>query len=471
MPLAAPPVESPALDTAERIRSTDPRVRRTLRYSIIEGACYSVMVGAGETYFVPYALFLGGSNFTIGLFVALPIFVGSLSQILSERLLAWVGTRKRLIASSVALQIFSFLPMLLVERLATQHRAELLLAIVCFYWSCGLVLGPSWSSWLGDLVPDRSRGAYFGRRSRYIQISTFFSIAGSGVTLFFFQQAGREMAGFTAVFGIAAAARTASLVFLLLHWEPAMLYPPTRRALSSVAAVLGNPHQRVLIVYLAFMSFGVYVSAPYFSAFMLRSTANNGLEWSYVTFTLVNGITMFFKFVFLPLWGTAADRFGARKCLVLAAWMVSVLPLLWLCPRTDPYFYFTVVCFTQTWGGLAWAGHELCAFNFLLDSALPSERPRLVASMNIVNGCMVFLGSMTGAVAVSVAPEGIHPFLLVFLLSGLCRFAVCGTLAHRLREVRVVEKISYRSLFFRVSSVRPTIGPVLRFFVLPLRKA
>ena len=59
------------------------RTRRTLRYSICDGVGYAVMVGAAETYFVPYAIFLGTDNFVLGLLVALPMCLGSLSQIFS----------------------------------------------------------------------------------------------------------------------------------------------------------------------------------------------------------------------------------------------------------------------------------------------------------------------------------------------------------------------------------------------------
>jgi MFS family permease len=216
------------------------------------------------------------------------------------------------------------------------------------------------------------------------------------------------------------------------------------------------------------MNLAVYLAAPFFSAYMLRSPEEEGLGWSYVTFTLVQGIAVFFKFVFLPLWGRSADVFGSRKCLVLSAWIVSTLPLFWLVPG-GPGLQLAMIALAQTWGGFAWAGHELCSFHFLLDSAKPAERPRLVASMNILNGFMVFLGSGLGAVAVSVGPASVNSFLLVFFLSGAARFAVCALFVRRLREVRVVEKISYRSLFFRVSSVRASAGPVLRFFVLPAR--
>src|SRR5262249_8759208 len=160
-------------------------------------------------------------------------------------------------------------------------------------------------------------------------------------------------------------------------------------------------------------NFGVYLAAPFFSTFMLRPVKDSGLGWSYVTYTAINAITVFGKFLFLPLWGKAADRFGARKCLVLAAWFLCTLPLFWLFPSSHARLYIGMICLAQLFGGFAWAGHELCSFNFLLDSALARDRPRLVASMNILNGIMVFLGSTTGAVLVSLNPLPFNSFQTV----------------------------------------------------------
>jgi len=236
-----------------------------------------------------------------------------------------------------------------------------------------------------------------------------------------------------------------------------------------VAETMRDRGHRLLVLYLSLVSFALNLSAPYFSAYLLRPAAEHGLAWSYLAFTLVNAITAFFKFLFLPVWGRTADRFGSRKCLVLASWLLSTLPLFWLLPpalRLGP----AAICLGQAWAGFVMAGHELSSFNFLLDSSQPAVRPRLVASMNMINGLMVFLGSATGGAAVSLAPRWANPFILVFVLSVLARFAVCAALAGRLREVRIVERIGYRSLFFRVSLARAQFGPLLRFFLVPKEK-
>jgi hypothetical protein len=46
---------------------------------------------------------------------------------------------------------------------------------------------------------------------------------------------------------------------------------------------------------------------------------------------------------------------------------------------------------------------------------------------------------------------------------------VCGALLGRLRDVHVAEPITYRSLFFRISTMRSQAGFGLRFFVFPTR--
>ena len=80
---------------------------------------------------------------------------------------------------------------------------------------------------------------------------------------------------------------------------------------------------------------------------------------------------------------------------------------------------------------------------------------------------MIFLGSSLGALVVWALAGRIHPFMGVFFLSSLVRFTNCFSLLPLLREVRQVEAISYRSLFFRVSGVRAGLGPGVRFFLLP----
>ena len=74
--------------------SKDPIVDRALRHSIRDGMAFSVQVGAGETYFSAFALFLRATAPQVALLSTLPPLLGSLAQIFS----AWLGSflgRKR----------------------------------------------------------------------------------------------------------------------------------------------------------------------------------------------------------------------------------------------------------------------------------------------------------------------------------------------------------------------------------------
>ncbi|MEW5739477.1 MAG: MFS transporter [Myxococcota bacterium] len=445
--------------------------RRTLTLSILDGVFYSVMVGAGETYFSPYAIALGASNLVLGLLLGLPVLVGSLSQIFSERLLGLLGTRRRVLVLSVALQAACFVPMIAVSFTSSPLRAVAFLGLVCAYWIFQLIAGPAWSSLMGDLVPEATRGAYFARRSRYLQLATFLTMLLAGAALTAFRERGLPLEGFAAVFLVAMAARLVSMGFLWRHHEPPMAAPPSRRTWTMVLEVLKNPAQRRLIRYLTTMNFAVYLSAPYFAAYMLRTPDKHGLAWSYSSFTVITAISVASKFLFLPLWGHAADRFGSRKCLTLSAWLILALPLPWLFPTTSPALHFAVILVSQVWAGLAWAGHELCSFNFQLDSAPPADRARLISAINAINGVMLFLGASLGAVLVVAVPEPWNPFFVVFVASSAVRLLTCVVLLPKLKEVRVVEHISYRDLLFRVVAVRPQLGAMLRFFALPRRGA
>lgn len=447
--------------------SAPPVVRRTLTLSIFDGVFFSVMVGAAETYFSPYAIALGASNLTLGLLLALPVLVGSLAQLFSVRLLSVVGSRRRLMALFAGLQALAFLPMIAVGLSQAPARGGVFLAIVCGYFAFQLVAAPAWISLMGDLVPERERGAYFARRSRFLQLATFLSMLAAGPVLTWFRDRGETMHGFALVFVVSMASRLVSMGFLLAHHEPRCPTPLEEPPWQAVARVLREPSHRRLIRYLSTMNFSVYLSAPFFTAYMLRMPERHGLGWPYATFTLVTAISVGSKYVFLPLWGKAADRFGSRKCLALSAWLVCALPLIWLFPPEHASMFLAVIIASQVWSGFAWAGHELCSFNFVLDTARAEERGSVVAAMNAINGVMLFAGASVGALLAEAVPAGWNPFLVVFCLSSAARLATCVTLLPELKEVRVVEHISYRSLFFRIASLRPQLGAMLRLFALP----
>ena len=61
----------------------DEKIQKSLRYSIFDGAFSAAMIGFGESFFVPFALFLKATSIQIGVLSSLPQALGSLLQLFS----------------------------------------------------------------------------------------------------------------------------------------------------------------------------------------------------------------------------------------------------------------------------------------------------------------------------------------------------------------------------------------------------
>ena len=114
--------------------SKDPVVDKALRHSVRDGMAYSVQVGAGETYFSAFALFLRATAPQVALVSTLPLLLASFAQIFS----AWIGNyvgRRRLVILGCALQALLWLPILLVPVLFSGYAIPALLVLLVLYHS------------------------------------------------------------------------------------------------------------------------------------------------------------------------------------------------------------------------------------------------------------------------------------------------------------------------------------------------
>src|SRR5215468_3824546 len=182
--------------------SKDPSVDRALRHSVRDGMGYSVQVGAGETYFSAFALFLHATAAQVALLSTLPPLLGSSAQIFSAWLGGFVG-RRRLVLFGCALQALLWLAILSVPLLFGQYAVMGLLALLALYHSANNLAAPQWTSIMRDLVSERRRGRYFGYRTQVTTIWTFVALVVCGVILHEIDKTGRTYLGFVLIFGVA----------------------------------------------------------------------------------------------------------------------------------------------------------------------------------------------------------------------------------------------------------------------------
>lgn len=413
---ADPPAPAPGL--------APEAVRRGLRISVIEGAFATGHLALTSGVFLTgLALHLGAEPFHIGLLAAIPAVV-SLLGLASGGLVRRVGGRRRLTVWTSGIGRTAFL--LLVPFLLFRLRLGLtpFFAVVTAYSLMMAFTSPAWSSWMSDLVPERQRGRFFGRRNAILGMITLALTFGGSRALDWFQARdpdfGYGLAYLLAViFGLVSA--------LLLSRQPEPPLPPRpRRSLRErlFGPLLEEPGFRRLVLFLGVWFLTGALASPFYLAHLLTN-----LEFSFTAvgvYAVLGGLT---GILFQLLWGRYIDRFGAKPATVLSFGFVGVMPLLWL--FATPGFRLPI-WIDGVFNGVFWTGANLGLLNMLFALGRdPARKESYFAIFGVVVGLGTFLAALAGA-ALAQALAGMRLELLgrtwsnyhlLFLLSGLARFA------------------------------------------------
>lgn len=450
--------------------AADPVIDRSLHHSVRDAAAYSVMTGGGETYFSAFAVFLKANTTQLALLASLPSLLGSFAQLFS----AWwghrTGLRKTIVLRGVYLQAAMWLPLILLPLLFPAHAVSLFIMCVIFYYAAGHLAVPQWSSMIGDLVPERSRGRFFALRTRLASIMSFVALILAGLILNFFDAREATYSGYIAIFSSAAVARLLSAYHLhQMHDPPRSGAGFTFPAAADVLRRARHSSFARFSLFFAAMQFSVAIASPFFTLYMLRD-----LQFSYLMFMANTAASVLMQFLTLNMWGRISDRFGNRLILATTGLIIPFFPSLWLI--SSNYWYLLAL---QTTGGLVWAGFNLSAGNFVYDLVPSPKRATYVAYHNVLMSIGVFAGAVLGGWLGQALPTHIRfgdvsvswgsALLGVFLISTLIRLVIALIFIPHLREVREVPPMSASGLIFRVSGFHALAGLVFGM-VLPRRR-
>lgn len=449
--------------------SRDPKVDRSLQYSVRDGVAWSLMFGAGESYLQAFAIFLKASTAQITLLTALPSMLGSVAQLASAWVSGYAIRRKTLIFAGVLLQSAAWLPIIALAFIPGETSVALLIAAVVLYYIGGQFAAPPWSSLISDLVPERRRGRFFGRRTQLMSVMTFASLSAAGLALEFFEQRALAHWGFAAIFAVALAGRLYSLAQLMRMHEPlARLAPLTLPPLGGLLDRMRGSDFTRFALFVGFMNLTVAIASPFFALYMLRD-----LRFSYFEFTAVNAFYVLMQFAALNLWGRLSDVFGNLRVVQITSIVFPALPVLWV---LFPNFWAILVI--QVISGLAWAGFSLAVGNFLYDVVPPEKRAAYSAVHQTLSNTAVFGGALIGGVLATHAPHELQlvGYTVVFTsglwlalcTSSVARAVVIAVFLRRLRETRLVRPISATALAIRV--IRANVMAEWLFELLPGRK-
>ncbi|HTY82553.1 MAG TPA: MFS transporter, partial [Dehalococcoidales bacterium] len=246
--------------------------------------------------------------------------------------------------------------------------------------------------------------------------------------------------GFAILFGGATAARLLSFYFLTRYYEPP--FTPERADAPGVLQLirdLGGSNLGRYTLYISLVLFGMMLSGPFFSVFMLRD-----LHFSYVTFMIVTAASAIANFIALPFWGRRADRAGNLKIVKITSWLMPLVPLLWVV-NSSPYY----LVFANAFSGFVWSGFNLSAMNFVYDASAPAGRAKRIAVYNAATFIAMCVGALLGGYIAPHLPRLVgYQMHTLFLISGVARLAVIAIMLRTLVEVRHVTNIDAMRLMF-----------------------
>lgn len=434
---------------------------KTSKDIVKEGSLDAVKIGAAETYFGAFGVFLGGTPLQIGALATVPPLVGAMAQTIGMRLAERVSSRRNAIVRCIQIQSLLCLTFGIVPFLCSSGWWSLwaLITLVATYQITIGLIAPLWNSLIGDLVPPTSRGEFFGHRNKWMAIVTFAGVVVAGETVHLLAGKGYGALGYAGIFVIAAFSRMMSGRCMKAVPDAAIHVPEDSKFSFWQFIIRARQSNFVrFVLFVSAMNFATAISGPYFAMYML-----NDLAFSYREYMVVVAAVVIVQFVVMRSWGALSDQFGNRQIMRVCGTLVSINPLLWL---VSSNFWWVVLI--QLYSGLFWAGFNLAAANFVFDAVTAPKRARCFAYQSIVNGILVFLGSAIDGYVVSNlssaanAPFAIFvahsSFLVLFVASGVLRMLVMLLLFPTFSEVRKVQRVRGYELLVRVVSLRPLWG-------------
>jgi len=409
------------------------------------------MDGMTASFLTPFAVALNASVNLIAALSYVPQLVGAFTQLFAAKIVEIVKDRRKILVVSSLMHAILWIPLLLIPYLSPSKKYLLVVyvAVQTIFIQLQLPVG---NSLLGDIVPKYERGRFFGLRNKVVGMTSFVSALIAGFTLNYFSSKD-PFVGFAILFSIAFAGRAISAVFKAM-----MINPPHDLAHAEKFSIIDfvrrmdKTNYGHFVIYISLFKLATYIAAPFFAVYMLRD-----LKFSYLQFTFIAASELIASFIAMGIWGKLIDEKGTKFVLYIGGMLTPLIPVLWL--FSGNFYYLMIV---EVFSGIAWAGFNLSASNFIFDAVKPENRVRCIAYHKFFESIAIFIGAALGGFLISHLPSWIFisSILVAFLISGVLRLIVSLILLPTLKEARLIELDVGHSFFKRYLTIRPSEGIV-----------
>jgi MFS family permease len=374
---------------------TESEVQAGLRRGIREGLASEAMSTlTGGAFLVALALLMGANNFQIGLLAALPT-VTNIFQLLSIWLVRRFNNRRMV---SVCCSLLARLPLLVIGCLTlvlpSMASIRLLIFFLVFYYFFGSISGPSWNSWMKDLIPEKSLGSYFSRRSSYMQM---LNVILSILLALLLDDVKRNYPQFLLttygmMFALAGVIGITGAFVLSGIPEPA---PEMSREniFKLFRQPLKNINFRSLLVFNSAWVFAINIAIPFFTVFMLTTLK---LSLSYIIGLGI--LSQLCSILTIRIWGTFADRYSNKTIIAIGAplYIGCIIAWCYVGIFSQAYANLALLAFIHIFMGIATSGINLSLTNIGLKLAPREDAIVYLSVKNVVTALFSSVAPLIG---------------------------------------------------------------------------
>ncbi len=390
------------------------------RILLINAALWAAYDGLTSIYLVAFALALDASNMTIGLLGALPWIASILTQIPGAELVQHFR-RKQIYVTFCLIGRLFWIPIL-----ASPFFFENpVLAVIIFYLIARLgetIADPSYTSLLADLVPEKGRGEFIGKRYRVLATCGMLAMVLGGLWLKQFPK--ESPVGFAIMFAFGVILAVIATLLMSKIKEPK--YRDHEHHPVKEFFTLQGPMKTFVVFGTAF-NFAFMLASPFFAVYMLKT-----LEMSYFQYGIASSIAILAQIITSYNVGKLTDKFGDKPVAIIGHFGTALVPLIFLAVTKNNLW---MIFAAQTLSGIVWAAADISRYNLLLDLADPRKRAIQIAEYNIYAAIPLALAPIIGGWMTENVTFVLTGIPLIFVTSSILRF-LSSLLLFRIQEPR-----------------------------------
>ncbi|MBN1341154.1 MAG: MFS transporter [Phycisphaerae bacterium] len=359
-------------------------------------------------YLAALALALGANEFEYGK-LAGAVFVGGSLQLLVVPLLTWIGSRRRFCLVGLGATRFfrvclAAAPLLVLWNVTPGGVMWVMFFALVLSAITGTASETARQSWMSDLIPKARLGRFIGWRSAVMQCAGIVTMLAYAAYLEFWRYTGHDpIPGFQYLILFGTGLGVIGLFLIAKAPEPPMserLSP--RLQWVAVTLPLRDARFRRFIVFFCLWTLAMPMAGMFFHLYMLDYLGLRHRPMGYVLVAATDIISMLVGMASAPLWGRLADRWGTKRVLLRAGFVMALFPLLWIPITPGLWWLIFVVILVRVFGSACDIGPMTMAMQMA-----PRRRRSIYISVYRSLGCVTqaVAPMVGGAIAHKAGPS------------------------------------------------------------------